>query len=113
MEYPEEVLKHIKFLSEYKEDDGLTQFNILQLYPLGLCYPDGYYDSRWFNLVAYNYLTGKMKNYGKHDGLKFDARNMPTVDIVRIFADGSTLIRFNEMCNIENWQATEIFKANK
>ena len=107
MEYPEEVLKHIKFLSEYKEFDGLKEFNILQLYPMGLCYPDGYYDSRWFNLVAYNYLTNQMKNLGRHDGLTFNSNN-PAVDIVRIFADGSTLIRFKGLVKVENWQAAEI-----
>jgi hypothetical protein len=104
MEFPEAVQANIDVLKDYIENEELSEFNIFHMYPGELCYPDGYFDSRWFELVGYNYCTMEFRKLGKHDGLRFDYIKNPKVDIVRIFADGSTLIRFDNVVSIEMFQ---------
>jgi hypothetical protein len=92
-EYPEEVQARIDVLDNtYEVDDSLMLFNIIHMYPLELACPNGFYDSMFFNAVGYGFENMKKRNLGRHDGLIFDG--IVSIDIVRIFADGSTLLRF-------------------
>lgn len=106
---PEKVQKHIAHLDNYVENEELNQFYILHLYPKKLAYPNGFYDSKWINIVGYNWISkdDKITNMEKrdlgsrYDGIKF-TENVK-VDIVRIFADGSTLIRFKSPVFVSGW----------
>lgn len=95
MKYPREVQEQINILKEYKVNDDLMRFQILHLYPLKLAYPDGYYDSMFFELWGFNYenkLSLQKRLIRTHcDRLNF--KNIE-VELTQIFADGSTLIRF-------------------
>ena len=59
MGYPKEVREQIEILDKYQVDDTLKAFDIFHLYPGELAYPDGYQDSRFFNLVGFNTKTMK------------------------------------------------------
>jgi hypothetical protein len=106
--YPEQVKMYIDFLNNfYEEDDNIKDFHILHMYPKELAYPNGYYDSRFFELVGYNDNLKKFKKLGNHDGLTFDKGVV--LDIARIFADGSTLLRFKKNVGVRLYGAAEIF----
>jgi hypothetical protein len=112
MEYPEEVQSYLDVLKSYEENKNLEEFNLFHMYPEEeLCYPNGYYDSRWFNLVGYNTKKMEFKYLGKHDGLDFEPYYIPKIDIARIYADGSTLIRFYDLVNIDLFQAVRVKAA--
>jgi hypothetical protein len=100
MRYPKNVQHHIDNLKIYKENENLESFQLFHLYSGKTAYPRGYYDSRWFELIGYNYKTKEFKNLGEHDGLTLEAQP----DIIRIFADGSTVIRFKKDVLIYNTQ---------
>ncbi len=104
---PNEVHKYLETLEECEWDDELDEFNILHLYPGEVCYPNGYYDSRFFEVIGYYYGPNIMvaveaprrRNLGEHDSLDFLGKNTD-VDIIRVFIDGSTLIRFKKPVSI-------------
>ena len=54
MNYPKEVQECVNFLNEYKENAKLEKFHVLHMYPKGLAYPNGYYESRFFDFVLFN-----------------------------------------------------------
>jgi hypothetical protein len=79
--------------SRYTENPNLETANIFHLYDTKkqcAVKGDGYRDSRIFNCVAYNTETMEKVNLGEHDGI-----DLLSVDVlsVRIFADGSTMIK--------------------
>ena len=95
MNYPQEVKNELEKLDRlYKPAEFLDTCDIVHLYPTKkLCYPNGYYDSQWFELWMFNTRLGeKNKSKRPHDQLGFE-NCFPK--IVRIFADGSILIRFS------------------
>lgn len=94
MEYPKEVQEYVDFLSSYKENDKLIEFDIFHLYPKELAFPNGYYDSRFFDLVGFNTKKHEKKRLGSRDGLDFYSCSNKDIYILRIFADGSTLVKF-------------------
>ena len=63
MRYPKGVQEKINVLKIYDLNIELTEYNIFHLYPKGLAYPNGYYDSRFFNLVGYNSETNSLCQY--------------------------------------------------
>ncbi len=103
MEYPAEVQRVLdEVFIRYTDDDTLGEFNIFHMYPVGLAYPDGYTDSQFFDLWGFNFMEKRKRYLGTHDGMMFRAG--ANVDIVRIFADGSTLIRMENLCFVDNLQ---------
>lgn len=106
--YPEEVQKFIDFLDEYKVGKP-DKFHIFHLYPRRLAYPEGFYDSRFFDLHCFNTDILEKHVIEDRDGLIFN--DGVRVDIVRIFADGSTLIRFKHPVRISIFQAVEVYPA--
>jgi hypothetical protein len=109
-EYPEEVWSMIKVLNEYREIDSpiFNKFDILHMYPQGLAYPDGFHDSRFFELWAFSTRDMvKFKSKRPHDELRFTGH--ADMDIIRIFADGSTFIRFKTPRQIDcKYQAADV-----
>lgn len=104
MKYPDTVKEYINFLSEYKENPELTEGDIIHMYPKKLAYPNGYYDSRYFDLVLYHQKLMQFRKLENRDGITMNHSNPPTVNIMRIFCDGSTLIRFREIVTIDVFQ---------
>jgi len=104
MIYPKEVQEELKILDDYKYSDKLSKFNIFHLYPKELAYPNGYYDSRFFELIGFNTNTMEKCNLRRHDSIEF-CNNSP-IAFARVFADGSFLIRMRSFVeNIANTQA--------
>ena len=113
MGYPKEVREQIEILDKYQVDDTLKAFDILHLYPGELAYPDGYQDSRFFNLVGFNTKTMKRRGLGRHDSLDFWNR-VYSVKRIKIFADGSTMVEMENPVEVNaNTQAAYISEVVK
>jgi hypothetical protein len=107
MEVPDEVKDYLDAIDKYTENRGLSCFDILHMYPGEIAYPDGYYDSRFFRLVAFNTKTMQKREFGIHDSI--DLWEGCAVKMIRIFLDGSTIIVFySPVENIGNNQAIQI-----
>jgi len=91
--YPQEVLDKIGVLNTYTENKDLKEFDCVHMYPEELAFPNGYYDSRFFKLIGFNFDTHEKKDLGKHDGIDNFSKGM-IIRNLRIFADGSTFVRF-------------------
>lgn len=99
--YPKEIQDQIDVLSTYEQVDNLETCDLLHLYDSGEnCGENnsGYWDSRHFTLWAFNFNLKKKINLGRHDGINM--RDGAVVGIIRIFADGSTLVRFAKSVKI-------------
>ena len=107
MKYPKKVQEKIDFLAEYTIDETLKTFHIFHLYPQGLAYPDGYYDSRFFELWGYNESTMEKRKIGICDG--FNMEKSANISLVRIFADGSTMIVMEKPCKVIEGGSVIIF----
>ena len=107
--FPDAVQKYVDAVHKRYTLGSPETFHILHLYPKGLAYPDGYYDSQFFDLHCFNMETDEKLVIEQRDGLVFD--DDVHVDIVRIFADGSTLIRFKHPVRISVFQAVEVHAA--
>lgn len=82
--------------SSYTENKELKEADIFHLYDTGeqcLEKNDGFFDSRWFELVAFNTKTKEKKKIGRRNGISCSL-NVPKTSMFRVFADGSFLIRF-------------------
>ena len=102
----QEVINSLK--SDYTPNNDLDTFHIFHMYDTGEygCENEGYVDSKFFHLYGYNTDTMESKYIGRHDGLRIISGTK--VDIVRIFADGSTLIRMKEECVVSSFQEVSI-----
>jgi len=103
--YPTEVKKRIEILNKYEEVDKLYSFNILHLYPKELAFPNGYYDSNFFELIAFNTNTMQKINLGRHDAIDFfDILSGEGIEITQasVYADGSFLIKTKDMILVES-----------
>lgn len=111
IKYPQEVQEHVDILLEYSLNDDLDEFNLFHLYPEELAFPNGYYDSRFFTLIGFNFDKKEKRIIEGRDGLRFVPNAGVDVDIIRIFADGSTLIRFLNLVKMSVFQAVDIKRA--
>lgn len=97
---PKKVKEFIdKTLSVYIENESLELFDILHLYDTGkygIVKDDGYHDAKHFDLVGYNIELKQFRKLGRHDAIQLNSRHSVDcpIDSVRIFLDGSTLIKF-------------------
>ena len=103
MRYPKGVQEKINVLKIYDLNIELTEYNIFHLYPKGLAYPNGYYDSRFFNLVGYNSETMEYREIRISNELDFSNCKNKDISMIRIFRDGSTFIRFNSFHKINDF----------
>ncbi len=103
-----------KIFGVYTEDEELNEFNIFHMYGDGkpcIFFNNGYVDSQNFNLVGYNTDLNKKRDLGRHDSFN------PTPDcklkMVRIFMDGSTMVKFSEKVTFDiPYQAMEVRPVN-
>jgi hypothetical protein len=96
MKYPKEVADRVSILDEYQENPKLNCFNIVHLYPMGLAYPDGYYDAQFFTCVIFNTKTMEKRTLGS----RFDALDFwegCVVSKAQVYADGAYLLKFSNM----------------
>ena len=102
----QEIINSLK--SDYTPNGDLDTFHIFHMYDTGEygCENEGYADSMFFHLYGYNTDTMESSYIGRHDGIRIISGTQ--VDIVRIFADGSTLIRTNEECVVSSFQEVSI-----
>ena len=110
MKYPKVVQAKIDFVFDaYMPNEKLERFDIFHLYPGKLAYPTGYTDSRFFELVGYNTSKMESRKLGRHDSLRFEEEAFKP-HFLRIFADGSTLIKFRVpvACRYTTQEATII-----
>lgn len=107
MKYPKEVAKKISILDKYEWDESLSSFNIIHMYPGKLCYPNGYYDARWFECVVFNTETMKKRDIGRHDALRF-YDNAP-VDALQVYADGAFLCKLKIFAKVPAWSGNDVW----
>jgi hypothetical protein len=112
MEYPSEVQKRIDILNSYIINPNLSSANIFHLYPKELAYPDGFYDSRFFTLVCFNTLTNEKRIIENRDGLDFYSDLVIDLYMIRIYVDGSTMVRFGSLQKFDIFQSVIIGNAN-
>lgn len=116
MIYPAEVQRYIDILEDYREDTECAEdfrADIIHLYPQELAYPNGYTDSRWFILWAFDTDSMTKRNLGKHDGVYFLSSDRYRIRITdfKVFADGSFLVAFNEPILVDGLLQLAIVKA--
>ena len=70
----------------------MKECNILHIYPKEACYPNGYFDAKFFDLLVFNTLSMEKRSIEHRYGLRFYDMN---IDMARVFIDGSTLLRFH------------------
>lgn len=104
----ETVQSKYDILKNYDECETLSQFDIVHIYKTDeLCFPDGYYDAQWFELIIFNSNEKKYQKLKRQfDGLTF-LNNSSNIHI-RVFCDGSIFIRFLELKNL-NTLTQELF----
>ena len=99
--------------SRYTENKELKEIHILHLYDTKkqcAVKGDGYVDSRHFKCIAYNYETLEKRDLGIHDGVDLVGAE---VLFVRIFADGSTMIKLASPHTFWNTQSITLFKKKE
>ncbi len=87
-----------EIFGRYKPTKKLKEADIFHLYDTGKNCVDndsGYHDSRHFNLVAFNTKTLEKCDMGIYDGIQ-NLSDDKIVDLIRIFSDGSTIVRFRQ-----------------
>ncbi|MDA3855377.1 MAG: hypothetical protein PF569_03900 [Candidatus Woesearchaeota archaeon] len=110
--YPSKVQSKINLLDKYTLNSDLKEFNVIHLYPKDIAYPDGYYDSRFFDLHCFNTNKQEKCIIENRDGIL-----IPNEDVnvwqTKIYADGSTLIQFRQTVTSDFLQCSIITKVGK
>ena len=105
MLYPKEVQKHLDILNEYTEVKHFINFDILHMYPGEMAYPNGYYDSCFFDAVLFNTVTMEKCVIPNRDGIQFlSTEKENVISGILIYADGSTVIVFKKLVTFDHLQ---------
>lgn len=102
-------LKAKEIFDRYVTNEKLNQVNIFHLYDtgnLGLD-NDGFHDSRFAKVIGFNTITMEKRDFGDRDGIESYLSNA-NVELIRIFIDGSFLIKFKFLVNVEVFQCLSI-----
>lgn len=94
----------------YTEVEYQSEADIFHLYDTGEeCMKDnsGYHDSRHFILWTFNTKTMEKCNQGRHDSMTNSGN--ATVDIMRVYANGSFMIRFKGLVKMDIFQNVIIY----
>jgi hypothetical protein len=95
-------------LDNYKINPELKSANLFHLYNKGNAFPDGYYDSNFFDLYCYNTLTKEKRIIEDRDGISIN--DGVQIDMIRIFIDGSYFFRLKTVESIDIFQNVWIGK---
>ena len=84
----------------YKDNESLNDADIIHIYDTELIGKEnhGYTDSKIMNVVIYNTEKKERKDLGHKHSLFFS--EYVNILAVRIFLDGSTMIRLSKLCSI-------------
>lgn len=114
---PEKLQLAKDILSNYTEDTKLQTFNIIHIYPnyeTKLVDNDCFDSCLKFKVVIYNTEIDKYKELGNyHDQLIFTdyyTNNVLPVSHLNVFADGSTLIKFNKFVKLPYSFCTQVLQ---
>lgn len=117
MKYPKETQPYIDLLDEYEINDELDSFDCFHIYPKELCVQgddiNGFVDSRFFDVIGFSFIRHQKKNLGRHDELDFLPYTLykpPEISRIRIYADGSTFIRFTKPVSFLSYQSAIIYE---
>lgn len=110
MEYPPEVQKRVDFLARYKINENLDTCHIIHLYAEGLAFPDGWCDSQFFTLVIYDTKKMEKREIVGCDGVNIETKKTHA-KMVRIFADGSTMVKFDNVVKVGISQSVTVYEA--
>lgn len=61
------------------------------MYPKGLAYPNGFYDSQMFECIGFNTEKMEKRNLGRHD--RIDWWEDCVLDKTQVYADGAYLVK--------------------
>lgn len=101
--------KQLARLDKYTLNEDLQSFNLLHIYPTKKqAFPNGYYDSMFFDLHLFNTSLKEKTVIKNRDGLDFFDCFNNDMDMVRVFVDGSFLMRFKTMKHFEKYQCVSI-----
>lgn len=107
MKIPAEAREHIKVLDTYEINDDLETCNLVHLYDRGEYgaleegNSQGFVDSKMFDVWIFDFEAKQKRKLEFHDELwfpKYDGAS--PVEKIRIFADGSTLVRFSRKMKV-------------
>lgn len=99
-----------KLFDRYTETTNLREADVFHLYDTGEeCIKDnsGFYDSRHFELIAFNTRTLQKMHCGRHDWIISYKTDLP-VQLLRVFADGSFFVSFKWFAKIELFQEASL-----
>lgn len=108
-------MKHYDYqavFDSYKDTPNLSVADIFHLYDTGKeCFHDnsGYQDARHMRVVAFNSETMQKCDLGIHDGIITTVKEEAKLFLIRMYADGSTLIRLKEPVDFSNNQAIHLY----
>ena len=104
-----QIIKNAKaLLKNYKQNDDLTEFDIIHMYPTRQTRDEGYINQMFFNAVMFNTSKMETRTIEDRDGLDLDKA---VVKSVHIFADGSTMVHLNGIHHINGvFQSIPIYK---
>jgi hypothetical protein len=93
----------------YKDNTNLKKADIFHIYDTGKkCGKAGFRDSKFFKLVIFNTKTMEKRDCGNyHDGIRFSKICTTRLKLLRVFIDGSFLVRFQHPVTVDVFQ--EIF----
>ena len=106
MSMPREAKKRLKVLDTYKVVDTMDYADVLHIYPtrrFGVT-NNAYYDSKIFNIWWFNIDTKEKMFTEWFDIVRLDSLKAE----VRVFVDGSILIRFRPMIKIPYTNSQDI-----
>lgn len=84
--------------NSYTEYKYMKKADIFHFYDTGdqcLEKEDGFINSRWFELIAFNSKTKQKRKLGRRDGVDCNL-NIAKTSCFRVYADGSFLVSFRE-----------------
>ena len=91
-------------LDSYSEDENLSNFNLIHIYPGNLCGKYGMQNSRFFKVVGFNTENYKKRYLGDHDDLRRWNLGPLRLDGVQVFKDRSVILigRFSTVPELSN-----------
>ena len=104
MKIPKEAQEHIDGLNKYKENKNLETCNLIHIYSTNKFGAGkkgqsiGFIDSKLFYVWCFDFDKMEKVKLENKDELNFNRDG--EVDIIRIFVDGSTLVRFKKKVKI-------------
>lgn len=98
----------IEVLDSYEINNSLEEANIFHLYAKENAFPNGYFDSKFFDLHIYNTESREKRIVEHRDGLAFG--NDVRINMSRVFIDGSFFIKLKNIESIDILQCVSVGK---